>query len=168
MRLTPSWLCATSSGSEDDSDEPETETVSGVTIYHDPLSDRSSGESATAFIPESDSELVSVIDEMETPVTVDEVADELIHPARPAVETWAAVHERLHEHRLPELDAKGRIEFDADQGLVDRRTVQLDAATRTDSSSLLRGITRLLRLALFALLCLSVLALAVVAIAVVV
>ena len=168
MRLTPSWLCAASSGSsEDDSDGSKTETVSGVTIYHDPLSDRSNGESATEFVPESDSELVSVLDEMETPVTVDEVADELIYPARPPVETWAAVHQRLHERRLPELDAKGVVEFDAEQGLVERPTVQLNAATRTDSSWL-RRLLQLLRLALIALLCASVLALSVVALTVVV
>ena len=168
MRLTPSWLCATSSeSSEDESDDPKTETVSGVTIYHDPLSDRSNGESAAEFVPEADGELVSVLDEMETPVTVDEVADELIHPARPPVDTWAAVHQRLHEHRLPELDAKGVVEFDPEQGLVDRPTVQLNAATRTEPNWR-RLLTRLVRLALLAILCAAVLAVSVVALTVVV
>ena len=164
MRLTPSWLSATSSeSSEEDSDGSETETVSGVTIYHDPVSDRSSGESATEFVPESDSELASRIAEMETPVTVDEIADELIRPARPSVETWASVHERLHEHRLPELHAKGHVEFDAEQGLVDRRTVQLDAATRHETNWF-GAVRRLVRLAALVILYASALALSVAAI----
>ncbi|MFA9415101.1 hypothetical protein [Natrinema sp. HArc-T2] len=59
---------------------------------------------------------------MNTPVTVDEVADELIEPARPPIETWAIVHERLHQERLPALDATGAIEFDETQGLIERST----------------------------------------------
>ncbi|NUB91393.1 hypothetical protein HTZ84_11195 [Haloterrigena sp. SYSU A558-1] len=146
MRLTPSWLCATpSEPSEDGPGDAEAETVSGVTIYRDPSTDLSNADSATEFVPDSNTELLSVLDGMETPVTVDEVADELIHPARPSVETWAAVHEQLHQYRLPELDATGHVEFDAEQGLVDRRTVRSDAANRNGSSGL--GLRRLVRLA---------------------
>ncbi|MDQ2051487.1 hypothetical protein RBH26_13465 [Natronolimnohabitans sp. A-GB9] len=130
MRLTPFWLCSTSADSTGDSPD---DTESGVTIYHTETSDFSS-DGAAEFVPESNSELVAILDEMETPATVDEVADQLINPARPPVETWATVHERLHQHRLPELDATGHIEFDEEQGLVERRTVRSDAASRHSSS----------------------------------
>lgn len=140
MRLTPFWCCLTSAGSPGEPPEDaETDTGSGVTIYHPNSEGGSIGgsgadEGATQFVPDSNSELVSVLDEMETPVTVDEVTDQLIHPARPSVETWAAVHERLHQQRLPELDTTGHIEFDEDQGLVERQTVRADATSRRSSS----------------------------------
>jgi len=63
---------------------------------------------------------------MSTPVTVDEVTDTLVEPARPSIETWATIHERLHQNRLPALDAKGAIEFDETQGLIERSTDQSD------------------------------------------
>ncbi|ADB60027.1 hypothetical protein Htur_1135 [Haloterrigena turkmenica DSM 5511] len=164
MRLTPSWLFATpSEPSEDGPANAEAETVSGVTIYRDPSTDSSTADSAAEFVPDSNTELLSVLDGMETPVTVDEVTDELIHPARPPVETWAAVHEQLHQYRLPELDATGHVEFDAEQGLVDRRTVRSDAASRNGSSGL--GLWRLVRLAGLAVLGTSMLAIALVAVA---
>ncbi|WP_339104326.1 hypothetical protein [Haloterrigena salinisoli] len=166
MRLTPSWLFATpsdSSESEDGSDDTDAETVSGVTIYRDPSTDLSTSGSAAEFVPDSNTELLSVLDEMETPVTVDEVADELIHPARPSVETWASVHERLYQYRLPELDTTGHVEFDAEQGLVDRRTVQTDAVTRRESSGF--ELQRMLRLAGLAVLVTSGLAIALVGVA---
>ncbi|MDS0477603.1 hypothetical protein [Natrinema sp. 1APR25-10V2] len=75
---------------------------------------------AATFLPESDAALLSVIDELDTPVTVDEIADTLIEPARPSIETWATVHERLHRDRLPALDASGAIAFDETHGLVER------------------------------------------------
>ena len=161
MRLTPSWLCATpSDSSEDGSDDTEAETVSGVTIYRDPSTDLSTGGSAAEFVPDSNTELLSVLDGMETPVTVDEIVDELIHPARPSVETWASVHEQLYQYRLPELDTTGHVEFDAEQGLVDRRTVQSDATTRHGSSGFRHR--RLLRLVGLAVLVTSGLAIALV------
>ncbi|MFD1563884.1 hypothetical protein ACFR99_10015 [Haloarchaeobius amylolyticus] len=95
-------------------------------MVYSPESDRSTNEGdetrAREFVPESDAALVSVLDEMNTPVTVDEVADELVEPARPTIETWAAVHERLHQDRLPVLDAADTIEFDETQGLIERST----------------------------------------------
>ncbi|WP_226481492.1 hypothetical protein [Natrinema amylolyticum] len=72
------------------------------------------------FLPESDDALVDVLNEMDTPVTVDEVTDSLVEPAYPPIETWATIHERLHQERLPALDASGAIEFDETQGLIER------------------------------------------------
>lgn len=96
-----------------------------MTIYHSPPSDLSeepsvSSRRATHFVPESDTALIVELDEMSTPVTVDEVADKLIAPADPPVETWAAVHEQLHQDRLPALDASNDIVFDESQGVVER------------------------------------------------
>ncbi|WP_222919701.1 hypothetical protein [Natrinema sp. SYSU A 869] len=72
------------------------------------------------FLPESNDALVDVLNEMNTPVTVDEVTDALVEPAYPPIETWATIHERLHQERLPALDASGAIEFDETQGLIER------------------------------------------------
>ncbi|WP_408958827.1 hypothetical protein [Natrinema sp. 74] len=95
-----------------------------MTLIHAPneqsLDDIEDDGRAATFLPESDAGLLAVIDELDTPVTVDEVTDTLIEPARPSIETWATVHERLHCDRLPALDASGAIEFDEGQGLVER------------------------------------------------
>lgn len=124
MRLTPSRF-RSSSAESDDEQAGDPRELSGLTIVHAPGDDPSAdddntGYSADTFLPEDDSELLTVLDGMSTPVTVDEVADTLVDPAQPSIETWAAVHERLHQDRLPALDASGAIEFDETQGLVER------------------------------------------------
>ncbi|QLK25808.2 hypothetical protein HYG81_17285 [Natrinema zhouii] len=131
MRLTPSWLRSSSEDSaEEQSGDPE--TLSGVTMVYAPGSDFSADGAITTrdrgFIPESDAALVAVLDEMNTPVTVDEVTDTLIEPAHPPIETWATIHERLHRNRLPALDTKGAIEFDETQGLIERTATPPDEA----------------------------------------
>lgn len=123
MRLTPSWF-RSSSDAADEERSGDPDTMSGVTMVYAPGSDFSADEGgdtrATEFVPESDAALVDVLDEMNTPVTVDEVTDTLVEPAHPPIETWAAIHERLHRDRLPALDASGAIEFDETQGLIER------------------------------------------------
>lgn len=123
MRLTPSWLRSSSATTPDDrSAGPDVSP--DVTIYHAPTATITNDESeqpieAGEFVPDADSALVAVLDGMHTPVTVDEVADRLVRPKRPSLDTWANVHEQLHQHRLPALDADGVIEFDAERGVVD-------------------------------------------------
>ncbi|ELY60619.1 DUF7344 domain-containing protein [Natronolimnohabitans innermongolicus] len=131
MRLTPFWLYATSAGSAGDS---SSDVGSGVTIYRSPSTQFSNDSSAEDHLPDTDEELLAVLDEMETPVTVDKIVDRLTYPEQPPVETWATVHERLYQTRLPSLEAAGHIEFDQEQGLVERSTVQADAASRRSSS----------------------------------
>lgn len=131
MRLTPSWLRSSSDGSgTDESDDPDSDEP--VTIYHSSSigisSDGAESPHATEFIPDSNDELLETIEEMETPVTVDELADRLIHPAHPPVETWAAIHEQLHQDRLPELDTADEIAFDEGQGLVDPVTTETNSS----------------------------------------
>ncbi|PGF15181.1 hypothetical protein CP556_02945 [Natrinema sp. CBA1119] len=127
MRLTPSWLRSSSGDSAEEQFE-DSDALSGVTMVYAPESDFSGDGTIDTrigdFIPESDAALVAVLDEMSTPVTVDEVTDTLVEPARPSIETWATIHERLHQNRLPALDAKGAIEFDETQGLIERSTDQ--------------------------------------------
>ncbi len=125
MRLTPPWFRSSSEDPPGEESDGDPDTSAGVTIYHSPPSDLSeessvSSRRAAHFVPDSDTALVVELDEMSTPVTVDEVADQLISPADPPVETWAAVHERLHRDRLPALDASGDIVFDESQGVVER------------------------------------------------
>ncbi|MFC4544560.1 hypothetical protein ACFO5R_21745 [Halosolutus amylolyticus] len=124
MRLTPSWFRSSPDAPSEERDE-DADTTAGVTIYHTTGSEFSGegvGESDRVgeFLPESNDSLLAIVEGMQTPVTVDEVTDELIGPARPSIEMWAAVHERLHRERLPALDASGDIEFDEAQGLVER------------------------------------------------
>lgn len=124
MRLTPSRFRSSSEGS-DDEQAGDPRGKSGLTMVHAPgdepsADDAETGYSADAFLPEDDGALLVVLDGMSTPVTVDEVADTLVEPAQPSIETWAAVHERLHRDRLPALDASGAVEFDETQGLVER------------------------------------------------
>ncbi|PCR92589.1 hypothetical protein [Natrinema ejinorense] len=103
-------------------------------MIYAPGSDFSSGREADTrverFLPESDDALVDVINEMNTPVTVDEVADALIEPAYTSIETWASIHERLHQERLPALDESGAIEFDETQGLVERSVTHTGGGQR--------------------------------------
>ena len=132
MRLTPSWLRSSSDTPPDEcSEDGETPSEPRMTIYHDPGDDSSANEAgadgrADAFIPETDDALLSVLEDMQLPVTVDEVTDRLIEPARPPIKTWAAVHERLHRTRLPALDDADEIEFDDAQGIVDRSEPRSD------------------------------------------
>lgn len=124
MRLTPSWF-RSSPGAPSEERAEDADTTTGVTIYHTAGSGFSGGDIEDTdrvgeFVPNSDASLLAVLNGMQTPATVDEVTDELIDPARPSIETWAAVHERLHRERLPALDATGDIEFDEAQGLVER------------------------------------------------
>lgn len=128
MRLTPSWLHASADGS---TEEPsgDSQRDSGVTMVHAPAADLSTADidieddgRAATFLPESDAELLGVLDEMNTPVTVDQLTDTLIEPARPSIETWATVHEHLHQNRLPALDATGAVDFDETTCVVERST----------------------------------------------
>lgn len=124
MRLTPSWFRSSSDTPSEQSVE-DGGTGSGVTIYHTSENtifdgDATTGNRVDTFVPDSDASLLAEIDELQSPVTVDEVTDQLIEPARPSIETWAAVHERLHQERLPPLDTAGEIAFDEAQGIVER------------------------------------------------
>lgn len=87
-------------------------------LKYSDLGERRTGPTASDFIPASDPDLYAVLEEMETPTTVDEVVDHLIQPANPSIETWADVHERLYEERLPALDESGSVEFDHVRGTV--------------------------------------------------
>ncbi|UHQ96014.1 hypothetical protein [Natrinema halophilum] len=124
MRLTPSWFQSSADAPGEERSGDST-SASGVTIYYPPQTDHVESNEADArrvneYLPESDTVLLSTLDEMNMPVTVDEVTDTLIEPRRASIETWAAVHKRLHEDRLPALDASQAIDFDETQGIVDR------------------------------------------------
>lgn len=124
MRLTPSWFSSSSGAPETERSE-DADTTSGITIYYPSkgdlaTTDTEDGGDAAEFVPDSDAALLVDLDEMSTPVTVDEIADRLIEPARPSIDTWANVHERLYSERLPALDAAGEIDFDETQGIVER------------------------------------------------
>ncbi len=68
---------------------------------------------------ETDVDVVATLDELETPVTVDEIADRLVSNESCDIETWGDVHERLYHGELPALDEAGVVTFDAEQGTVD-------------------------------------------------
>ncbi|WP_231587941.1 hypothetical protein [Halostagnicola sp. A56] len=85
--------------------------------YSEP-GDHFTGPPASEFLPASDPTLCAILEEMETPATVDEITDHLVEPSNPPIETWADVHERLYEERLPALEASGAIAFDRDRGTV--------------------------------------------------
>ncbi|QLG60374.1 hypothetical protein [Halorarum salinum] len=71
--------------------------------------------------------IVLTLEAIETPVTVDRLADELEDAGPSPVggigrdQSWADLHERLHDEDLPALDGAGLIVFDVDRGLVSRR-----------------------------------------------
>lgn len=124
MRLTPSWFRSSSDMSDDECASSSTDEMNGVTLIHGPnedlsMSDAGDDRQAGEFLPESDSALLAALEDMSTPVTVDEVTDELVEPARPPIETWATIHEQLHQDRLPALDESGAVEFDESQGTVE-------------------------------------------------
>ncbi|SEQ54800.1 hypothetical protein [Natrinema salaciae] len=134
MRLTPSWF-GPSSEPADEERAGTPDGMTGVTMIRGPENDFSASDSgddrcAGEFLPESDRALLSVLDGMNTPATVDEVADELVKPARPPIETWATIHEQLHQDRLPALDASGAVEFDETQGLVERSATRSSVTLR--------------------------------------
>lgn len=130
MRLTPSWLRSSSdTPPEECGEDSEGKSRPEVTVSFDPGDDfgigsTDPGDQADEFLPDTDAALLTVIEDMQLPVTVDEITDRLIEPAQPPIDTWAAVHERLHRTRLPALDAADEIEFDDAQGIVERSEPQ--------------------------------------------
>ena len=164
MRLTPSRFRSSSDDSPEERPR-DSETTSEVTIYHSPPGDLSNtdtkAEQASEFIPDSDTALLCVLDEMSSPTTVDEVTDQLVRPARPPIDTWATVHEKLHQDRLPELETAGYLEFDTDQGTIEYQTTAASTESRLSSAtqqlSLLKNLFVLITLiAVSALLALAV------------
>lgn len=131
MRLTPSWLRSDTSTEESDTGVYD---VSGVTVYQTsgngfPNSDTHDESQVDAYIPQSDERLLAVLESLETPVTVDEIADQLIEPARPPIDTWAGVHQHLQCEMLPALDASGDIEFNQTDGIVEYTAVDTPDGT---------------------------------------
>ena len=119
MRLTP-FRFRSSSGSDSD----ETSISADVEIYHSNATEfrvegRDEGEFGTDT-PVSMQEVVSVLEDLDTPVTVDEITDRLVHPHGEAnVQAWADVHEQLHQEELPGLCEAGVLDFDTARGIVD-------------------------------------------------
>ncbi len=123
MRLTPSRFRSSSDPSSDETTASTvgTEQLVDVTIYQNSTTAR---EPASAIepedvIPSSDDAFVTALERMNTPVTVDEITDQLLRPSRPPVSVWADIHEQLYQNRLPQLDTDGHIEFDPQMGTVD-------------------------------------------------
>ncbi|SEV98997.1 hypothetical protein [Natrinema salifodinae] len=150
MRLTPSRFHTSSTGTTEEG-TGESKTGSGVTFVYEPREERSEsgadsddGDRASELLPATDTELLAVLDDLDTPVTVDELADELIGPRRPPIETWAGVHERLCRHRLPALDASGALSFDESQGLIERSTASPDRASETETPRFVPAIVALI------------------------
>ncbi|NGM70450.1 hypothetical protein G6M89_15820 [Natronolimnobius sp. AArcel1] len=122
MRLTPSWLRPSSNTPPDECSEgSEPPPGPDIPIYHNLQGPHAVGATEVdAFVPDDDDELRVVLEDVQLPATVDELTDQLIAPAQPPLDTWAGVHERLHQERLPALEAAGEIEFDETQGVVER------------------------------------------------
>lgn len=161
MRLTPSWLHPSSDTSAGEcSEDGETSSGPQVTIYHEPNANSATkridaDNRADEFLPDTDAALLAVLEEMQLPVTVDEITDRLIEPAQPSIDTWAAVHERLHQTRLPALDEADEIEFDDAQGIVDRPEPRADAGGLV-SPAVFGAVSIIVLLTLLALVSLSV------------
>ncbi|WP_435346666.1 DUF7344 domain-containing protein [Haloarchaeobius sp. HRN-SO-5] len=70
--------------------------------------------------------VLELLDEGETPVTVDQLVDELVADVdRYSVgqgeeAVWEVLHEQLYGEDLPELDRAGLVSFEDDRGLVTR------------------------------------------------
>lgn len=68
--------------------------------------------------------IVTLVDRIETPATVDQLVDGLDDGAAgwtagpTPSQSWEALHERLTDEDLPALDRAGLLTFDADRGIV--------------------------------------------------
>lgn len=67
-------------------------------------------------------QLVELVEELRTPVTLDQVVDGVVErrlatDCPPA--SWHDLHEELYAVDLPALDAVDQVEFDIERGLVD-------------------------------------------------
>jgi len=67
--------------------------------------------------------IVELLDDLDTPVTVDQLVDELDsmpgqRPVGPDETAWERRHEQLHDEDLPALDRAGLLVFDDERGLV--------------------------------------------------
>ena len=66
-------------------------------------------------------ELVDLVGEIETPATLDRVADAVFRRrvrANALSKSWHDIHEELYRVDLPQLNSAGRLEFDEKRGLV--------------------------------------------------
>lgn len=73
--------------------------------------------------PPRSRQILDALDEMDTPVTIDELTDELVARSESQsenddIEDWADVHEQLYVVDLPVLHGTGDVDFDASTGLV--------------------------------------------------
>ena len=67
-------------------------------------------------------ELIELVDDIETPATLDRVADVVFRRrvrANAISKSWYDIHEKLYRVDLPHLDSAGQLEFDEERGLVD-------------------------------------------------
>ena len=67
-------------------------------------------------------ELIELVDDIETPATLDRVADLVFRrrvKANALSKSWYDIHENLYRVDLPQLDSADRLEFDEERGLVD-------------------------------------------------
>lgn len=141
MRLTLPLFQSTSDTGTDETvpETDQTESLADVTIHENaPTCDDAQGTvTVEEVVPDSDVALLVALRQMDTPATVDEVTDRLLGPVDPSVDTWADVHERLYQTRLPELDAVGMVDFDPEQGTVTVPEVKIatQQGRSTDRSS---------------------------------
>lgn len=83
--------------------------------------------SAEGEIADRRTRVVTLLETMQTPVTVDRLVDELeadrrTGPGTPAYpRSWEDLHESLHDEDLPALDSAGLLVYDTERGLVSRR-----------------------------------------------
>lgn len=129
MRLTP-FRFRSSSGPDSD----ETSIPADVEIYHltpESRVDESDGEAFTTDTPITVQNLVPVLEELDTPVTVDEVTDQLVHPSNAVdVEAWGDIHEQLYQDELPALCDAGLVDFDTTRGTVELSDDQEASSSR--------------------------------------
>lgn len=68
--------------------------------------------------------IVLLLERLDTPVTVDQLVDELQRhreEAEDGLDEWGNLHERLYDRDLPALDRAGLLTFDENRGVVSRR-----------------------------------------------
>lgn len=86
-------------------------------------------------------DIVSIIERLGTPLTIDELTDCVVTEAdldmdHHELETWGDVHELLYWMVLPAFDGRGWINFDSERGIVELPNHAIVFTPRSDHATL--------------------------------
>lgn len=84
--------------------------------------------------------IITVLDELDTPITIDQLTDHIVDWEAERFDTQSSperqhIREELHQVDLPALDERGLVEFNQAEGLVGRHQADADSIIDIDGAT---------------------------------